>query len=160
MTQMELSRTFGVSKTTINAIRAEYTWTKIEPRILTGIPKPFRKYSDQDYLDMRQLWRDGWTLKQLAAKYDCRADVIQSIISGKRGKRVPVGERVMRPNKTKLGAEARQEMLRRHLAGETQIALAKEYGMSKNGISLALQKISLALNGSNGAYSSNGEHAG
>jgi hypothetical protein len=66
-------------------------------------------------------------------------DTIQAIISGKRGKLAPVGLRVIRQNKTKHSEEIRREMLRRYDAGEKQIDLAAEYGMSKNGISLALQ---------------------
>ncbi len=102
---------------------------------------PTPKFSNADYLKIRKLWRDGWAQKRLAEKYHARVDTIQAIIWGKRGKAAPVGERVIRHHKTKLSLAVRQEMLQRYLGGETQVALAAEYGMSKNGISLALQKV-------------------
>ena len=138
-TQAELGRKYHVSHQTIHAIRCETTWATVQPAINDLIPQPHRKFTDIDHAVIRDRWREGWTLKQLAAEYSCRVDSIQSIISGKRGKLAPVGLRVIRQNKTKHTAEVRQEMLRRYLDGETQIALAKEYGMSKNGICLALQ---------------------
>ena len=138
-TQSELGRRYRVDTRTIHAIRCELSWTEVEPRINDLIPQPHRKFSDIDHVDIRQLWRDGWNLKRLAAQYQCRVDTIQAIISGKRGKLAPVGLRVIRQNRTKLTSEVRQELLRRYLAGETQIKLAAECGMSKNGISLALQ---------------------
>lgn len=138
-TQSELARRYHVTHSAIHAIRAEISWATVEPRINDLIPQPHRKFTDIDHAVIRDKWREGWTLKELAAEYDCRVDTIQSIISGKRGKLAPVGLRVIRQNKTKHTAEVRQEMLRRYLAGETQRSLAREYGFSKNGICLALQ---------------------
>lgn len=138
-TQMELSRIHNVARGTIHAIRCELSWSEVEPRINDLIPQPHRKFSDIDHAVIRDLWRDGLKLKALAERYQCRVDTIQAIISGKRGKLAPVGLRVLRKNQTKLSSEVRQELLRRYLAGEKQIDLAKECGMSKNGISLALQ---------------------
>lgn len=141
MNQLELATLYGVCHNTIHSIRMGISWANIPPLLPQEIPQPFRKYSDQDYLDMRQKWRDGWTLKQLSEEYECRIDFIQAVIRGKRGKKVSVGLRVIRQNKNKLDDATRQEMLRRHKAGESQITLAKEFGMSKNGISLMFQKM-------------------
>lgn len=138
-TQKELARIYGVAYNTIHAIRCELSWAEVEPRINDLIPQPHRKFSDIDHAVIRDLWRDGLKLKALAERYQCRVDTIQAIISGKRGKLAPVGLRVLRKNQTKLSSEVRRELLRRYLAGEKQIDLAKECGMSKNGISLALQ---------------------
>jgi DNA-binding XRE family transcriptional regulator len=138
-TQAELGRRYGVDTRTIHAIRCELSWAEVEPRINDLIPQPHRKFSDIDHAVIRDLWREGWKLKALAERYQCRVDTIQAIISGKRGKLAPVGLRVLRKNQTKLSSEVRRELLRRYLAGEKQIDLAKECGMSKNGISLALQ---------------------
>lgn len=143
-TQCELARIHGVDKNTVHAIRCELSWREVKPRINDLIPQPHRKFSDIDHAEIRQHWRDGWTLKQLAEQRKCRVDTIQSIINGKRGKIAPVGLRIVRQNKTKHSKQVRQEMLRRYLAGETQVSLRAEYGMSKNGISLALQKERLA----------------
>ena len=138
-TQGALGRMFGVSRNTIHAIRCELTWVEVEPRIRDLIPQPNRKLSDFDYVDIRRLWDQKLSLKEIADRYTCRVDYIQAILNGKRGKSAPVGLRVIRQNHTKHDHTTRQEMLRRYMAGETQVALAKEYGMSKNGISLALQ---------------------
>lgn len=138
-TQMELARRFAVTRGTINAIRLGITWVSVEPPINDIIPQPHRKLSDTDHVDIRECWRKGMSLKAIAKEYDVRVDTIQKILRGARGTSSPIGERVFRQNKTKHTAEARQEMLRRYLAGETQRALAAEYGFSKNGICLALQ---------------------
>ncbi len=133
-TQAELARTYDCSVSAINAIRLNITWRCVSPLIPIVLPIPHRKYSNADYLLMRQLWRDGWKLKDIAEKYEARVDVIQSIISGKRGKGVAIGERPNRQNSTKHTPEIRAEIRRRYASGETQLALAKEYGLSKNGM--------------------------
>lgn len=145
LTQLELSRKYGVNKNTINSIRLGLSWANVPPFIPKEIPKPHRVYSDQDYLDIRQLWRDGWTYKQIAAKYECRPDVIQAIVYGKRGTGVPVGERVYRRNKRKLSDAELIALYKRYLSGECQCDLRKEVGVSKNGICLMFKRAKALL---------------
>lgn len=133
-TQLQIAAQYGVKKSTINAIRSGTSWSTIGPIIPIDIPKPHRKMSDQDYLDIRQKWRDGATLKQLAAAYECRVDGIQAIIVGKRGVKVAIGEVPDRANKTKFSFETRNLIRQMHVSGHTQRDLAKMFHMSKNGL--------------------------
>lgn len=133
--QAQLSRDFTVGRNTITAIRLNLSWRSVPPLLPDELPNPSRRFTDADYLLIRGLWRDGgWTLRQLAERFECRVDVIQAILSGKRGTGVPVGKRIIRQNSTKLSEDVRRLIKRRVKAGESQISMAREYGMSKNGI--------------------------
>lgn len=141
MTQAELAENFGCGVNTIHSIRMGISWKNIPPFLPAVIPQPARKLSDQDYLDIRELWRQGgWRLEQLAEMYGVRLDYIQAIISGKRGLSVPVGIRVLRQNAPKHPPEVLRTICQRYWQGESQAKLRKEFGYSKNGIYLMIQR--------------------
>lgn len=140
LNQREIAEKNGVWKSTVNAIRLGVSWANVEPLIPDVVPLPNRKMLDQDYLDIRQKWRDGHRLKQLAAEYGCRVDTIQGILRGRIGKNVPVGERVIRFQKPRLSDAAMAGIHARYVAGQRLEDLWTEFGMSRNGMYLRMAK--------------------
>lgn len=141
MNQCELSRVYGCGISTINAIRFGLSWANVNPQVPDQIPQPHRKLTDEDYLVIRQSWRDGWSLNSLAEKYSTRVDNIQAIIKGKRGTRVPVGERPNRQHSFKVSLDNQKEAYRRRLNGESEMDLAKEFGVSRSAMNLMFHRV-------------------
>lgn len=141
MNQCEIARVYNCSKSAINAIRTGDSWANVNPQIPSQIPQPHRKLSDSDYLDIRQAWRDGWTLKSLAEQYSTRVDNIQAILKGKRGTAVPIGERPNRQHAFKISIELQKQAYQRRLSGEREIDLAKEFGVSRSAMNLMFHRV-------------------
>lgn len=141
-TQSEIAREHDCGKSTVWAIRSNMSWNYTGELVPVNVPLAYRKYSDEDYAEMRRLWEIGWKLKQIAEKFGARVDVVQSIISGKRGKGVALKRPPSRQNQTKYDFDTRVLIYQRWLNGETQMQLAERFGMSKNGINNLVKEVS------------------
>lgn len=131
LNQTRIAQKFQINHRTINAIRQGKSWRHIDPQIPSIIPKPHRVFTDEEYLDIRNKWREGLKLKEIAALFNTRVDTIQHILSGKRGKNVPVGERILRLHKHLLTPDEKIRLLTIWEKGEhTQKELSSLFGIS------------------------------
>ena len=129
----DIAKDYGISRANINAILYGKTWLHIERRIFT--PKTMKKLTDSDVAEIHEKLLAGEIYSKIAQDYAVSPTTIIAIVQGKVWRYVEAATDIKPRNLgKKLTEKDVVEIKNRILAGETNTAIAKSYGVSAGAV--------------------------